>query len=332
MIELHHISKSFKVARRQPGIASAFKSLFRPEYTRVQALDDISFTIRPGEIVGYIGPNGAGKSTTIKIMSGILVPDGGECRIMGYTPWRDRATYVRHIGVVFGQRTQLWWDVPVIDSFEMLRDIYNVPPQEYRRSLEQLSETLELDGLLATPVRQLSLGQRMRCEIAASLLHDPDILFLDEPTIGLDAVSKLAVRRFIRTINQERGVTVILTTHDMHDIEALADRIIMIGKGKLLIDGKLSELRSRFGSQKTVTIDYRSRPNEPASFAAMHELPGTQVLSMANERAVLLVDVEQTNISEVLGRVSNHLEVVDVSITSQPIEEIVLNLYKEHQL
>jgi len=332
VIELHHISKSFKVARRSSGIANAFKSLFSREYTTVQALDDISFTIKSGEIVGYIGPNGAGKSTTIKIMSGILVPDGGECRIMGYTPWRDRATYVRHIGVVFGQRTQLWWDVPVIDSFELLRDIYKVPPQEYRRNLEHLTETLELSNLLRTPVRQLSLGQRMRCEIAASLLHNPDILFLDEPTIGLDAVSKLAVRQFIRTINEERGVTVILTTHDMHDIEALANRIIMIGRGKLLVDGKLSDLRSRFGSQKTITIDFRSSQDEPASVASVRELPGIQVLSMANERAVLLVDTDQTNISDVLGQVSNLLEVVDVSITSQPIEEIVLNLYKEHQL
>ncbi len=332
MIELRHISKSFKVARRASGLASAFKALFSREYATVQALDDISFTIQPGEIVGYIGPNGAGKSTTIKIMCGILVPDSGECRIMGCTPWQDRASYVRHIGVLFGQRTQLWWDVPVMDSFEMLRDIYRVPRQEYRRSLEQLTETLELDGLLRTPVRQLSLGQRMRCEIAASLLHNPDILFLDEPTIGLDAMSKQAVRQFIRTINRERGVTVILTTHDMQDIEALADRIIMIGKGRLLVDGKLSELRSRFGSHKTITIDYRAPRSRTTAVRMMPELPGTQVLSMDEERAILLVDTERTNLSEVLGAVSSHLEVVDVSITGQPIEEIVLSLYKEHEL
>lgn len=330
VIELHHISKSFKVATRSSGLANAFKALFSREYTTVQALDDISFTIEPGEIVGYIGPNGAGKSTTIKIMSGILVPDRGQCRIMGYTPWRDRATYVRHIGVVFGQRSQLWWDVPVIDSFELLRDIYKVPLPEYRRSLDQLTETLELSCLLRTPVRQLSLGQRMRCEIAASLLHNPDILFLDEPTIGLDAVSKKAVRQFIRTINQERGVTVILTTHDMQDIEALADRIIMIGKGKLLIDGKLGELRSRFGSQKTVTIDYRTRQDQAAD--ALPDILGTEAVHLADGRAVILVDTDRTNISEVLGKVTDHLEVLDVTITSQPIEEIVLNLYKEHQL
>lgn len=249
LIQLEGIRKSFKVAKRSAGMRQALKALFAREYTLVQALEEISFTIGAGEIVGYIGPNGAGKSTTIKIMSGILLPDGGACRIMGYTPWEQRVAYVRHIGVVFGQRSQLWWDVPVIDSFELLKDIYKIPPSEYRANLSLLTETLDLAGLLQTPVRQLSLGQRMRCEIAASLLHGPQILFLDEPTIGLDAVSKLAVRQFIKTINRERGVTVILTTHDMSDIEALAERILLIGKGNLLYDGTLNDLRGRFESQ-----------------------------------------------------------------------------------
>ncbi len=249
LIQLEGIRKSFKVAKRSAGMRQALKALFAREYTLVQALDEISFTIGAGEIVGYIGPNGAGKSTTIKIMSGILLPDGGTCRIMGYTPWEQRVAYVRHIGVVFGQRSQLWWDVPVIDSFELLKDIYKIPPSEYKANLSLLTETLDLAGLLQTPVRQLSLGQRMRCEIAASLLHGPQILFLDEPTIGLDAVSKLAVRQFIKTINRERGVTVILTTHDMSDIEALAERILLIGKGNLLYDGTLNALRGRFASQ-----------------------------------------------------------------------------------
>jgi len=249
LIQLEGIRKSFKVAKRSAGMRQALKALFAREYTLVQALEEISFTIGAGEIVGYIGPNGAGKSTTIKIMSGILLPDGGSCRIMGYTPWEQRVAYVRHIGVVFGQRSQLWWDVPVIDSFELLKDIYKIPPSEYKANLSLLTETLDLSGLLQTPVRQLSLGQRMRCEIAASLLHGPQILFLDEPTIGLDAVSKLAVRQFIKTINRERGVTVILTTHDMSDIEALAERILLIGKGNLLYDGTLNALRGRFASQ-----------------------------------------------------------------------------------
>lgn len=248
LITVSGISKSFKVARRSSGFGNAFKSLFRREYTEVAALSDVTFSIGPGEIVGYIGPNGAGKSTTIKVMSGILVPDGGTCSIMGYTPWLDRVQYVRNIGVVFGQRSQLWWDVPVIDSFELLRDIYDVTDKEYRGNLELLTDTLDLGDLLRTPVRQLSLGQRMRCEIAASLLHGPGILFLDEPTIGLDAVSKIAVRKFISAINKEKDVTVILTTHDMSDIEALAQRILLIGKGKLLYDGDLDAMRAKYGA------------------------------------------------------------------------------------
>jgi ABC-2 type transport system ATP-binding protein len=255
VITVSGISKSFKVAQRSSGLKNSVKALFRREYREVVALNDISFSIEPGEIVGYIGPNGAGKSTTIKVMSGILVPDQGSCTIMGYTPWLDRVKYVKHIGVVFGQRSQLWWDVPVIDSFDLLRDIYDVPAAEYRKTLDLLVETLDLSNIIQTPVRQLSLGQRMRCEIAASLLHSPSILFLDEPTIGLDAISKIAVRQFITTINKEKGVTIIMTTKDMNDIEALAGRIILIGKGSLLYDGNLDTLRSRFAPNKSIILD-----------------------------------------------------------------------------
>ncbi|RED65588.1 ABC transporter ATP-binding protein [Cohnella lupini] len=254
MITVSGISKSFKVAQRTSGVKSAVKALFRREYTEVAALNDISFSIAPGEIIGYIGPNGAGKSTTIKVMSGILVPDRGSCSIMGYTPWLDRVAYVKNIGVVFGQRSQLWWDVPVIDSFELLRDIYDVPQPEYESNLKLLTETLDLENIIRTPVRQLSLGQRMRCEIAASLLHSPSILFLDEPTIGLDAVSKIAVRQFITRINKEKGVTVILTTHDMNDIEALANRILLIGKGSLLFDGDLNSLRDKYADDSRTGV------------------------------------------------------------------------------
>jgi ABC-2 type transport system ATP-binding protein len=245
VIELQGVSKTFKVARREKGAGAAFRALFKREYNYVRALDDVSFSIAEGEIVGYIGPNGAGKSTTIKVMSGILVPDAGECTVAGYTPWRDRKKYVQNIGVVFGQRSQLWWDVPVADSFELLRDIYRIPQGEYRDTLELLTETLNLAEFLGTPLRQLSLGQKMRAELAASLLHSPKILFLDEPTIGLDAVSKLAVRQFIKTINAERKITVILTTHDMNDIEALTDRVILIGHGKILYDGAFSEIKQK---------------------------------------------------------------------------------------
>lgn len=242
MIELKNVCKSFKVARRGAGFSSAVKALFRREYDTVHALRDVSFTIGDGEMVGYIGPNGAGKSSTIKIMSGILTPDSGECVINGRVPWMDRKAHVKEIGVVFGQRSQLWWDVPVIDSFELIKDIYGVEQSAYARNLDELTERLSISEILKTPTRQLSLGQRMRCEIAASLIHDPRILFLDEPTIGLDAVSKLAVRDFIKEIHRERGTTVILTTHDMQDIEALTDRVILIGKGRILMDGAFDEL------------------------------------------------------------------------------------------
>ena len=243
MIQVSHLRKTFRVARRGAGFSQAVKALFHREYEEIHALDDLSFTIRDGEMVGYIGPNGAGKSSTIKVLSGILTPDSGQCLVNGRTPWKDRVAHVKEIGVVFGQRSQLWWDVPVADSFELLKEIYTVPAAIYRENLEELTQLLDLGDLLRTPARQLSLGQRMRCEIAASLLHSPKILFLDEPTIGLDAVSKLAVRDFILRLNRERGTTVLLTTHDMQDIEALASRVLLIGRGKILLDGTLEDIR-----------------------------------------------------------------------------------------
>ena len=244
MITMEHVCKSYRVAKRNAGMREACKALFRREVEIIHALSDVSFTLGDGEMVGYIGPNGAGKSSTIKILSGILTPESGSCLVDGRIPWKDRKEHVRQIGVVFGQRSQLWWDVPVIDSFELLKDIYSISPTVYRHNMEELTELLHLQELLRMPTRQLSLGQRMRCEIAASLLHSPKILFLDEPTIGLDAVSKLAVREFILRLNQTHKTTVILTTHDMQDIEALTKRIILIGRGRVLMDGTLEDMRA----------------------------------------------------------------------------------------
>ncbi|MBO7339852.1 MAG: ATP-binding cassette domain-containing protein [Lachnospiraceae bacterium] len=259
MITMQDVCKSYKVAKRNAGFGEACKALFRREYETIHALRNVSFTINDGEMVGYIGPNGAGKSSTIKILSGILTPDSGTVLVDGRVPYKDRIRHVAQIGVVFGQRSQLWWDVPVIDSFELLKDVYSIPQKQYDNNLEELTSLLNLSELLRTPARQLSLGQRMRCEIAGSLLHSPKILFLDEPTIGLDAVSKLAVRDFIKKQNERHGTTEILTTHDMQDIEALSKRIILIGKGEILLDGTPEDLKKGGQSiDETVAELYRT--------------------------------------------------------------------------
>ena len=247
MIEMKGISKTYRVRRREAGLGNALKSLVSRDDTLVPALQNMSFTVPDGQILGYIGPNGAGKSTTIKILSGILRPDGGMCSVDGLVPWEDRREHVARLGVVFGQRSQLWWDVPVMESFLLLRDIYRVGEREFRENLDRLTELLDLGELLRTPARMLSLGQRMRCEIAAALLHGPRVLFLDEPTIGLDAVSKLKVRSFILEQNRLCGTTVLLTTHDMQDIDALCSRVLLIGKGQLLLDGDTARIRSMAG-------------------------------------------------------------------------------------
>ncbi len=247
MIEMRGINKTYHVRRREAGLGNAVRSLFSRGYTDVPALRDMTFTVPDGQIVGYIGPNGAGKSTTIKILCGILRPDSGTCTVNGLTPWADRKRHVARLGVVFGQRSQLWWDVPVMESLLLLKDIYRVPEQRFRENLDRLTALLDLGDLLKTPARMLSLGQRMRCEIAAALLHSPEVLFLDEPTIGLDAVSKLKVREFILEQNRLCGTTVLLTTHDMQDIDALCSRVLLIGKGRLLLDGDTALIRSMAG-------------------------------------------------------------------------------------
>ncbi|MBR4960631.1 MAG: ATP-binding cassette domain-containing protein [Clostridia bacterium] len=328
MIEMHHISKTFRVARRNAGMREAVKALFRREYTEIKALNDVSFTIGDGEMVGYIGPNGAGKSSTIKIMSGILHPDmeEGTCVIDGRIPWKQRKEHVRNIGVVFGQRSQLWWDVPVLDSYELIRDIYQVDEAVYKRNLNELTECLQLSEILRTPVRQLSLGQRMRCEIGASLLHDPRILFLDEPTIGLDAVSKIAVRDFIKRRNREHGTTVILTTHDMQDIEALTERILLIGKGRILLDGSLTELKSRHSGVRKITVSHdggntdRQEESLPEGIVCTENQPG---------QVAFAVDTTRIGVSEAIGVLSGRFAITDLSVAGATAEELVVSLYEE---
>ncbi len=323
MIKLTNVCKTYKVARRGAGFSEAFKALFRRSCEYVEALKDVSFSIDAGEMVGYIGPNGAGKSSTIKIMSGILTPDSGECIIGGRVPWKQRTEHVRDIGVVFGQRSQLWWDVPVIDSFELLRDIYRIDPASYGKTLSELVERLGISEIIRTPVRQLSLGQRMRCEIAASLLHSPKILFLDEPTIGLDAASKIAVREFIRAVNRDNKITVILTTHDMQDIEALTERILLIGRGRLLLDGSLAELKNRNSKIRTLTVQYIG------DFVAQE---GISVLEHYDGYVRASVDTEILSVSNAISLISRHVDIKDISVAEESAEDMVLSLYKEFQI
>ncbi|MDP4146702.1 MAG: ATP-binding cassette domain-containing protein [Bacillota bacterium] len=324
MIEFQNINKTYRVAKRQAGLGNAMKALFSREYELVHALRNVSFNIQEGEMVGYIGPNGAGKSTTIKIMCGVLTPDSGKCVIEGRTPWKERIPHVRQIGVVFGQRSQLWWDVPVIDSFELLRDMYKVDKKLYKNNLDELSELLDLGELLKTPARNLSLGQRMRCEIAASLLHNPKTLFLDEPTIGLDAVSKIAVRQFIKKLNKEHGTTVILTTHDMQDIEALTQRILLIGKGTILLDGNLDQLKKQVSERKTIVLKYSGKaPKICVGMTLTEAKEGHLVISL--EPSVLQV-------SDAIAYLAAQTELLDVSVASITTEEMVATLYKEYSI
>lgn len=324
MVQFEHINKTYRVAKRQAGLGNAVKALFSREYELVHALNDVSFNIQDGEMVGYIGPNGAGKSTTIKIMCGVLTPDSGECTINGRTPWKERVPHVREIGVVFGQRSQLWWDVPVIDSFELIRDMYKVDEKHYKNNLDELSQLLDLEELLKTPARNLSLGQRMRCEIAASLLHNPKTLFLDEPTIGLDAVSKIAVRQFIKKLNAERGTTVILTTHDMQDIEALTERILLIGKGRILLDGSLDELKKHVSECKTLVIKYHGKAPEICAGMALTEAKEGHL--------VITLDPSVLQVSDAIAYLAAKTELLDVSVSDITAEEMVATLYREYHI
>lgn len=323
-IEVKQISKTFRVAKKKSGLKESIKSFFKREFIDVKAVEDISFSIEKGEIVGYIGPNGAGKSTTIKILSGILIPDSGVCKIDGMIPWKNRRKYVKKIGVVFGQRSQLWWDIPAEDTFDLLKDIYEIPDKEYQSTKEELINTLNLQDIINIPVRQLSLGQRMRCEIAASLLHNPKILFLDEPTIGLDAVSKQVVRDFIKKLNKEKKTTVILTSHDMADITTLAKRIILIGKGKVLYDGSLKKLQNKYQTEKYVFIktrDFLSIQNK-----------GIKDIRKNKDGYDLVIDSKLITISELLNVISKKITIEDIEIDHEETDNLIVKLYEDYKI
>lgn len=323
-IEVKHITKTFKVANKKSGLKESLKSFFKRDYKIVEAVKNVSFSIEKGEVVGYIGPNGAGKSTTIKILSGILTPDSGKCKIGKMTPWLQRKDYVKNIGVVFGQRSQLWWDIPAEDTFDLLKDMYDIPEEKYQSTKKDLIEKLNLKDIINVPVRQLSLGQRMRCEIAASLLHEPEILFLDEPTIGLDAISKQLVRDFIKKLNKEKKTTIILTTHDMSDIEALAKRIILIGKGEVLYDGSLQKLKSNYATKKYIKIETKDTINIKNKGIIKKE--------KIKDGYRFIIDSKQINISEFLNKISKSIQIEDVEIDNENIDNMIVNLYEEFKI
>ena len=321
LIEARAVSKRFRQHKRFPGFLGALKTLVTAEYTEVTAVEDVSFAIAGGEAVGYLGPNGAGKSTMIKMMTGILVPTGGTLSVLGRTPHEERMANARQIGVVFGQRSQLWWDLPVIDSFTLHQRIYDIPAQRYADNLKRFSELLDLTPFLDRAVRQLSLGQRMRAEIVMSLLHDPKILFLDEPTIGLDVVAKDAVRKFLAEINRERGVTIILTTHDLQDIETICPRLIMVDHSKLIFDGELKRLRGALGSARRLTLEFATDPGPLVL--------GTATLT-ADEglRKHYLLEREDVSLVQVLSEVGSDRGLKDVALHEPDIEEVIRTFYQ----
>lgn len=322
-ILVEDLAKVYRVAERDRGVLGALKGLAHRRWRAVEALKDVSFALERGELLGFIGPNGAGKSTTIKILSGILRPTSGRVEVDGLVPYLQRIRHVARIGVVFGQRSQLWWDLPVADGFDLLRDIYRVDPARYAKTRDELVAMLRLDRILDQPVRQLSLGQRMRAEIAAALLHEPAILFLDEPTIGLDAPSKLAVREFVKRLNRERGVTVLLTTHDMHDIEALAQRVIVIGHGRVLADSPFEALRAGVLAERRLFIDFAEEAPDLA-------IDGVTVRARDGRSAELAFDPGRISAPALIAAITAAHAVEDIQVEQPAIEEVIARFYDLH--
>ena len=325
IISVANLQKHFQVARMRRGTLGALRSLFSRSTKTFRAVDGITFDVKAGELVGYLGPNGAGKSTTLKMLTGLLVPTAGDLRVDGRIPWRERQAYVGQIGAVFGQRTTLWWDLPVIESFDLIQYIYKIPADRYWRNLNEFRRLLELDEFIQRPVRSLSLGQRMRADLCAALLHDPKLVFLDEPTIGLDVVAKERIRQFIQHVNQERGTTVLLTTHDMSDVEKLCERVMIIDHGRLLYDGGLADLKERFGGSRQLVVEF-------AELYPSLELESARLVSQDGQQAVFEFERDVIAASDLITRMTAKYKVRDLEVREPEIEATIRRIYEERLL
>ncbi len=338
MIEAIGLSKTFRVARRRPGLLGSLRSIVDPEVRLVAAVRDLSLTVEPGEMIGLVGPNGAGKSTTIKMLTGILMPSTGQVRVAGFNPLHQRREMASHIGVVFGQRTQIWWDLPLIDSLRLLRHLYRVPEARHTANLNRLRELLELDEFIDTPVRQLSLGQRMRGDLTAALLHDPELLYLDEPTIGLDVVAKARIREFLLRINAERGMTILITTHDMDDVETLCPRLLIIDHGRKLYDGGLTEIRERFGGERVLLAvldpaEVHTLPRDSNGQPYLAELPeGVHQARNDGPRFWLNFGKDALPAHELVAWLGARHRLKDVTFQEPEIEAVIRRIYEENLL
>lgn len=329
MIYVENLRKEFKKIIKEPGFKGSVKALFKPNKEIVKAVDGISFNVPKGEILGFIGPNGAGKSTVIKMLTGILMPTSGKCVINGQIPQENRKNYVKEIGVVFGQRTQLWWDLALRETYSVLKEIYDVPDEKYKQRMEFLNEVLELESFITSPVRTLSLGQRMRADIAASLLHSPKVLFLDEPTIGLDVVVKENIRNAIKKINEEEGTTVILTTHDLSDIELLCNRIVMIDKGKKVFDGEISELKHNFGNVRTFAFELVNAADfDKLDYRTQYRLSDNDITVERDKNSVIIkFNADKVNIEDIIAYTLSEVHITDMQVKDVEIEDIIKRLY-----
>lgn len=325
IITVDNLTKHFRVMQHHRGVGGAWRNLVSRRSRLVKAVDGITFQVEPGELVGFLGPNGAGKSTTIKMLTGLLVPTGGALTVNGRVPWRERRRYVADIGAVFGQRTTLWWDLPVIESLSLLRHIYRIPAPRFERNLAEFRELLDLGPFLDTPVRSLSLGQRMRADICAALLHEPVLLFLDEPTIGLDVVAKERMRQFVRHINRERETTVLLTTHDLADVQKLCRRVMIIDRGRLLFDGTLDTLQARFGGERELVVEFA----EPYASVGVE---GARVVAHDGTRATYRFRRGEMSASALIGRLSARYRLHDLAVREPDVEETIRRIYEERLL